>query len=154
MGGVRLRRMGGMLHRVKKMMKSGIFEQPEWLQAMEKVPPAPLPKAKTPAKLRFPETPLLMSYIRQHPEVKNIPVELDGPEPFIGRRFVWRQMEVMEERGISAKDAADVVEEEFSKLEQDGGMGKPAVSRLSVVQQVQKEEARELAAAMSRIHKA
>jgi hypothetical protein len=35
MGGVRLRRAGNMLFRAQKLLKSGIFEEPIWLKAME-----------------------------------------------------------------------------------------------------------------------
>uniref|UniRef100_A0A7S1WYC9 Small ribosomal subunit protein mS23 n=1 Tax=Tetraselmis chuii TaxID=63592 RepID=A0A7S1WYC9_9CHLO len=153
MGGVRLRRAGDMLHQVKKMMKSGIFEAPEWLQAMEMVPPTKIPKAKMPAALRFPETPLIKTYLRQHPQAKQIPVELDGPVPHIARRFAWRQLEVMQERNIGPKEAAVIVEEEFRKIEVAKEGGKPK-NELSVVQQIQKEEQRELHSAMERIRNA
>lgn len=51
-------------------------------------------------------------------QAKHIPIELDGPVPHIARRFAWRQLEVMQEKNISAKEAAAIVEEEFSTMEE------------------------------------
>ena len=47
------------------------------------------------------------------PQVLTVPVRLDGPEPAIARRFALRQMEVMEQKGISKSEAAALVQQEM-----------------------------------------
>lgn len=47
------------------------------------------------------------------PQVLNIPVRLDGPVPSPARQFVWRQMEVMQERCVSKAEAAKIVRAEM-----------------------------------------
>eukprot|EP00951_Prasinocladus_malaysianus_P033772 scaffold336489_cov36-Prasinocladus_malaysianus.AAC.1 len=46
-------------------------------------------------------------------QVLKQPIRLSGPEPSIARQFAWRQMEVMEERGLSKAAAAEIVQQEF-----------------------------------------
>mmetsp|Transcript_34207 Transcript_34207/g.81136 ORF Transcript_34207/g.81136 Transcript_34207/m.81136 type:complete len:159 (+) Transcript_34207:63-539(+) len=148
MGGVRLRRSGDLLYRVKKLLKSGIFEEPPWLEALERVPPLEMPKRPRPRPLRFPESQMEMQYIKNNPKVLSIPVRLNGPEPSVPRQFVWRQLELMRERGLSKAEAASVVHEEFNAR----GIGVPDPKTKSAVEQMQIQETRELEAAMKRLH--
>mmetsp|Transcript_15494 Transcript_15494/g.43377 ORF Transcript_15494/g.43377 Transcript_15494/m.43377 type:complete len:157 (+) Transcript_15494:135-605(+) len=145
MGGVRLRKTGNLLYRVKRLLKSGIFAEPVWLEALEKVPPTEFPKkGARPGKVEFPESQLIKYYTYNNPEVLNIPIRLDSYVPSPARQFVARQMEVMEERGLSKAEAAKVVAEEFDAKR----AAMPFVPQTSMLRKLQTEESRELAKAM------
>ncbi|CAI5506846.1 unnamed protein product, partial [Closterium sp. Naga37s-1] len=76
-----------------------------------RVPPQPkarrCPKAR---RIEFPEDPLVESYYARHPEAKLQAYRLQGFDPPVARRFAWRQLELMQQQGLTKRQARDAVE--------------------------------------------
>ncbi|CAI5492141.1 unnamed protein product [Closterium sp. Naga37s-1] len=119
-----------------------------------RVPPQPkarrCPKAR---RIEFPEDPLVESYYARHPEAKLQAYRLQGFDPPVARRFAWRQLELMQQQGLTKRQARDAVEAEFTRAEQEEEERavqewrrairegrQPAAVRCSAVEEVQQEE--------------
>ncbi|CAI5929244.1 unnamed protein product [Closterium sp. NIES-64] len=145
---------GDLLQKARLLMRGGVVDPPKWLDALSKVPPQPkarrCPKAR---RIEFPEDPLVESYYARHPEAKLQAYRLQGFDPPVARRFAWRQLELMQQQGLTKRQARDAVEAEFTRAEQEEEERavqewrrairegrQPAAVRCSAVEEVQQEE--------------
>ncbi|KFM22409.1 hypothetical protein F751_0156 [Auxenochlorella protothecoides] len=140
------RRSLDLVKHVKFLAQAGAITKPKWLDVVEKIHPAvPAKSSKKPAVLRFPEDDLLQAYYAKHPEAKMEPVDLSSFEPTSARKFVFRQLEVMQ-TGVPRKEAYDIVSKEVAEAASTSDA--PALGRV-VLDQIQQEEEWHLMNAMS-----
>eukprot|EP00271_Cylindrocystis_brebissonii_P008478 TRINITY_DN22824_c0_g1_i1.p1 TRINITY_DN22824_c0_g1~~TRINITY_DN22824_c0_g1_i1.p1 ORF type:complete len:209 (+),score=54.53 TRINITY_DN22824_c0_g1_i1:322-948(+) len=128
---------GDLLARVRLLVRGGVMEKPLWLDAVEKVPPMPIPKKTQRApKIVYPEDRFIESYYFHHPEAKMEPFSLLDYDPPPAKRFALRQLEVLDDA------RQQIVEERQSTPRQRGGRAKEPVPELVWNKWLEKEARR------------
>ncbi|KDD72912.1 hypothetical protein H632_c2742p0, partial [Helicosporidium sp. ATCC 50920] len=101
-----------LLTRVKALVDAGVLARPKWLEAVAMVPPIEPRRGGRPPTIRFPEDRLVQAYYAKFPQARLAPLDMSSFEPPRVRRFVTRQMELME-GGMERRAAFKAVEEEM-----------------------------------------
>ena len=69
------------------------------------MPIAPKEGRQKPKRIEFPEDRLIQSYYAKHPEAAAEPIDLTSFTPPTARRFALQQLALMQERGLTRKQA-------------------------------------------------
>lgn len=130
---------------VRQLVRAGVRSEPKWLQALEKCPPFPLEKGKKPKPIVYPEDRYIQSFYDRYPQARQEPLDLQGPEPPLARRFALRQLELVE-GGTSPREARQIVDDELQAL---GVLNTTGPTAQSTIGSVQYDEEMSLQGAMT-----
>jgi hypothetical protein len=85
-----------------------------WELAMHMIPERRSNSLQEKLKVVWPEDRLMWEYFRRHPEVRQIPYQLNSFEPPFVKRFALRQYQLMQQ-GMDKEDAYVMVSEEMEE---------------------------------------
>lgn len=158
------RRRGDLLRHAEHAARDPAVRAPRWLDAAHSVPPLGRTfAARRPAKIVYPEDRLMRAYYERNPEARFVPIDMESGQVHFVRAFALRQLELMQTRGLTERQARAAVEAEAEaerrarqRPSEAGGELPPATLSApppprNLVQAVQEEEEEELFKARIRV---
>lgn len=132
---------------VTRLSEAGVIKKPTWLEALEKYPPPTehmKRQGKRPPELVYEEDQFVAAYYRTNPAASLEPIDLGSYVPPAARRFAYRQLELMQEHGLSRSEAKQKALKEQREVHGHGGS---VGERL--MEKIQEEEGKHLDDAMA-----
>lgn len=97
-------------------------------------------QGKRPPRIEYPEDQFVHDYYGKNPAARLEPIDLGSFQPSSARTFAFRQLELMEEHGMSRRDARQQAEREFRTGEMMAFEGNVQSVGEKLIEAVQKEE--------------